>query len=64
MDMSDCVIPTRNGRTGSAFTSRGKLNIRNAKFAPMMGPSTLIVDARYAGVTRSVVCGTFTKPAR
>ena len=33
IDMFDCVIPTRNGRTGSAFTSRGKLNIRNAKFA-------------------------------
>ncbi len=33
VDMFDCVIPTRNGRTGSAFTSRGKLNIRNARFA-------------------------------
>jgi queuine tRNA-ribosyltransferase len=32
IDMFDCVIPTRNGRTGSAFTSRGKLNIRNARF--------------------------------
>lgn len=32
VDMFDCVIPTRNGRTGSAFTSQGKLNIRNAKF--------------------------------
>ncbi len=33
VDMFDCVIPTRNGRTGGAFTSRGKINIRNAKFA-------------------------------
>jgi queuine tRNA-ribosyltransferase len=33
VDMFDCVLPTRNGRTGSAFTSRGKINIRNAKFA-------------------------------
>jgi queuine tRNA-ribosyltransferase len=33
VDMFDCVLPTRNGRTGSAFTSSGKLNIRNAKFA-------------------------------
>jgi queuine tRNA-ribosyltransferase len=31
VDMFDCVIPTRNGRTGQAFTSRGKLNIKNAK---------------------------------
>ena len=33
VDMFDCVMPTRNGRTGGAFTSRGKLNIRNARFA-------------------------------
>jgi queuine tRNA-ribosyltransferase len=33
VDMFDCVLPTRNGRTGGAFTSRGKINIRNAKFA-------------------------------
>ena len=33
IDMFDCVMPTRNGRTGSAFTSSGKINIRNAKHA-------------------------------
>jgi queuine tRNA-ribosyltransferase len=33
VDMFDCVLPTRNGRTGGAFTSHGKLNIRNAEFA-------------------------------
>jgi queuine tRNA-ribosyltransferase len=33
VDMFDCVIPTRNGRTGQAFTSRGKVNIKNAKYA-------------------------------
>ena len=32
IDMFDCVLPTRNGRTGQAFTSRGKLNIKNAQF--------------------------------
>ena len=32
VDMFDCVLPTRNGRTGQAFTSRGKLNIKNAQF--------------------------------
>lgn len=32
VDMSDCVMPTRNGRTGGVFTWQGKLNIRNAKF--------------------------------
>jgi len=33
VDMFDCVLPTRNGRNGQAFTSRGKLNIKNARFA-------------------------------
>ncbi len=33
VDMFDCVLPTRNGRTGQAFTSVGKLNIKNARFA-------------------------------
>ena len=32
LDMFDCVLPTRNGRTGQAFTSRGKLNIKNARW--------------------------------
>ena len=38
VDMFDCVLPTRNGRTGGAFTSRGRINIRNAKFATDDGP--------------------------
>ena len=33
IDMFDCVLPTRNGRTGQAFTSRGRLNIKNAQWA-------------------------------
>ena len=33
VDMFDCVLPTRNGRTGQAFTSSGKLNIKNAQWA-------------------------------
>jgi queuine tRNA-ribosyltransferase len=32
VDMFDCVLPTRNGRTGQAFTSRGKLNVKNAQW--------------------------------
>ncbi len=32
IDMFDCVMPTRSGRHGQAFTSEGKLNIRNAQF--------------------------------
>lgn len=33
IDMFDCVMPTRSGRTGQAFTPRGTLNIRNARHA-------------------------------
>lgn len=32
IDMFDCVIPTRSGRTGQAFTREGAINIRNAKY--------------------------------
>ncbi len=38
IDMFDCVMPTRSGRTGQAFTRAGPINIRNAKFAEDMGP--------------------------
>ena len=33
VDMFDCVLPTRSGRTAQAFTSRGALNLRNARHA-------------------------------
>jgi len=33
IDMFDCVLPTRSGRTGQAFTAGGPLNMRNARFA-------------------------------
>ncbi len=33
IDMFDCVMPTRNGRHGVAFTWEGRLNLKNAKFA-------------------------------
>jgi queuine tRNA-ribosyltransferase len=32
VDMFDCVMPTRNGRNGQAFTARGRLNIKNARW--------------------------------
>jgi queuine tRNA-ribosyltransferase len=33
IDMFDCVLPTRSGRTGRAYTRRGVMNLRNARFA-------------------------------
>jgi queuine tRNA-ribosyltransferase len=42
IDMFDCVLPTRSGRNGQAFTWSGPLNIRNARFAEDRTP----LDAR------------------
>jgi queuine tRNA-ribosyltransferase len=38
IDMFDCVLPTRSGRTGQAFTADGPINIRNARFAEDPAP--------------------------
>lgn len=38
VDLFDCVLPTRNGRTASAFTRSGRVNIRNAKFKDDLRP--------------------------
>jgi queuine tRNA-ribosyltransferase len=38
VDMFDCVVPTRYGRNGTAFTSRGKVTVRNGAFARDQGP--------------------------
>lgn len=38
VDMFDCVLPTRLGRTGTAFTNVGKVNLRHAKYADDFSP--------------------------
>jgi queuine tRNA-ribosyltransferase len=38
VDLFDCVLPTRLGRTGSALTWEGRLNLKNARFARDPGP--------------------------
>ena len=38
VDMFDCVLPTRTGRMGTAFSSQGRMNLRNAKYARDFGP--------------------------
>jgi queuine tRNA-ribosyltransferase len=38
VDMFDCVLPTRSGRNGQAFTWSGPLNLRNARFADDAAP--------------------------
>lgn len=44
VDLFDCVIPTRYGRNGTAFTSGGKLVVRNAIFASDTKPLDLACD--------------------
>jgi queuine tRNA-ribosyltransferase len=53
IDMFDCVLPTRSGRNGQAFTWTGPLNIRNARFAEDLAP----LDARCT----CPVCGDFSR---
>ena len=38
IDMFDCVLPSRSGRNGQAFTWNGPLNLRNARFAEDLAP--------------------------
>jgi queuine tRNA-ribosyltransferase len=38
IDMFDCALPTRVARNGSLFTSKGRINISNARFTQMEGP--------------------------
>tara|TARA_Y100000590_G_scaffold346923_1_gene397373 strand:+ start:579 stop:1691 length:1113 start_codon:yes stop_codon:yes gene_type:complete len=48
IDMFDCVIPTRSGRTGLAFTWKGKINLRNAKY--QKDDSPLNEDLNFQGI--------------
>jgi queuine tRNA-ribosyltransferase len=53
VDMFDCVLPSRSGRNGQAFTWNGPLNLRNARHAEDTGP----LDERCACAT----CGTYSR---
>ena len=46
IDMFDCVLPTRSGRTGLAFTWEGKLNLKNSKFKSDNSPLDEKCDIR------------------
>lgn len=52
VDMMDCVMPTRNGRNGMIFTSKGIMNMRNRKwaddFSPLDPDGTSWVDSAYS----------------
>ncbi|MBN2248653.1 MAG: tRNA guanosine(34) transglycosylase Tgt [Coriobacteriia bacterium] len=38
VDLFDCVLPTRTARTGTAFSSQGRMNLKNAQYARDFGP--------------------------
>jgi queuine tRNA-ribosyltransferase len=52
-DMFDCVLPTRNARNGSAFTSAGRISIKRAEYARDRNPLDVACDCR--------PCRTFTR---
>jgi queuine tRNA-ribosyltransferase len=56
VDMFDCVLPTRNGRNGNAFTTGGQIRLRNAKFARDPGPIEAGCDCEACvGFSRSYI---------
>ena len=60
VDMFDCVLPTRNGRNGQAFTSRGKVNVTNGvykeDFSPLDPDCSCPTCVQY---TRAYLCHLF-----
>ena len=46
IDMFDCVMPTRSGRTGLAFTWNGKINLKNSKYQKDQTPLDVNCDIR------------------
>ena len=56
IDMFDCVLPTRTGRMGTAFSSSGRMNMRNAKYARDHGPlDPQCTSATCTGYTRAYI---------
>ena len=50
IDMFDCVMPTRSGRTGLAFTWEGKLNLKNSKYKNDDSPLNVNIGIRNLNV--------------
>ena len=58
IDMFDCVLPTRLGRTGTALTWEGRLNLKNARFARDPAPLEEGCPARPARASRAPISAT------
>jgi queuine tRNA-ribosyltransferase len=64
VDLFDCVTPTRHGRNHQAFTSRGELNLRNARHERDPAPLEEDCDCPRAGASAAPTCGTSASRAR
>ena len=64
IDMFDCVLPTRAGRHGLAYTRAGRLNLRNARHADDPARSTRPRRAPPRAITRGPTCTTSSSRAR
>ena len=61
IDMFDCVIPTRSGRTGLAYTWEGKINLRNSKYKKDDTPIAKNINLRSLNLyTKSYINHLFT----
>mgnify|MGYP003694125953 CR=1 FL=1 len=56
--MFDCVLPTRNARNGQLFTSEGRINIKNARYAEDERPAgSGVRPATPAARVHAPICG-------
>ena len=64
IDMFDCVLPSRSGRTGQALTRRGAINMRNSRHRDDQRPLTKLVNAHAAKIIAEHIYITFIKLVR
>lgn len=61
IDMFDCVLPTRSGRHGQAWSDNGPVNLKNARFAEDPARWTGRQTVRPAGTIRAPICITWSR---
>ena len=65
IDLFDCVLPTRNARNGQLFTSEGRINIKNARYAEDDRPPDPDVRLLHLpDLLRAPICDISSWPAR
>lgn len=64
IDLFDCVIPTRNARTGTLFTSQGRIVIKHARYSDDRQPLDPNARAIRARPSPARTCATCSRPAK